>query len=138
MTAFRHNTNSACRTGEARGVRRTDARLDAVLVSAHGEVKVTVVNLSRAGLCVEGGKALSDLLLAERRQVAGKTPVGVRVHLALPAGERGGQPVTVHARTVYVMQDRDENTCRCGLEFRLITEGGEVFEAYLHATGLVD
>jgi hypothetical protein len=137
MTVFRHTAGNAHHNGEARHSPRTDSRLDAVLVSKHGEVSGTVVNLSRTGLCIESGKALADLLLAGCRQGAGKMPVLVRVQFALPAGAAGTLPVTVQARTVYVIQDRAD-TYRCGLEFRLFTEGGAAFEDYLHASGLVD
>jgi len=137
MNVNQHEAGNTRQAGDVRKSRRADARLEAVLASEHGKVAGLVVNLSRTGLCMESDKALADLLLASVRRAAGAAPVMVQVRLEVPAGASGTVPVSVQARTVYVIHDH-ANVYRCGLEFSTFAEGGEVFEAYLHEIGLAD
>ncbi|MGD2112437.1 MAG: PilZ domain-containing protein [Gammaproteobacteria bacterium] len=138
MKDTRHETGSACRTVERRGARRLEDCLAATLYARQGAVTGRVVNLSRTGACVEGNKSLADLLHAAGRRAAGAAaPVMLRVQLIIPAGRTGSVPVIVQARVAYVVHVQEE-TYRCGLEFRLFTGGEAAFAAYLRASGLRD
>jgi hypothetical protein len=138
MKDSRHETDSAHRAGERRSAPRLENRLGATLYTRQGAVTGRVVNLSRTGACVEGSKLLADLLHAAGRRAAGAaSPVMTRLRLVIPAGRAGSVPVIVQARVAYVVHMQEE-TYRCGLEFRLFTGGEAAFAAYLRASGLRD
>jgi len=137
MTVLQHDAGRMSRIADQRGAYRADVCLGAILFSEHGRVTGLVVNLSRTGMCVESDKALADLLLASVRCTSGGVPVVVRACLEVPAGEAGTAPVTVQARAVYVIHDRAD-VYRCGLEFRVFTEGKEALDGYLRDCGVED
>jgi len=132
MNVYQHDGNARPAEDERKS-RRANARLEAVLESEHGMVAGLVVNLSRTGLCIESDKALADLLLACARRATGAAPFMIQVRLDMPAGV----PVSVQARTVYVIHDHAD-VYRCGLEFGPLAEGGDAFEVYLRDIGLAD
>ncbi|HUT40237.1 MAG TPA: PilZ domain-containing protein [Gammaproteobacteria bacterium] len=137
MTVSQHTAGSASHAGDMRKSRRLEVRLAAALLSDHCEATGQVANLSRNGSCIEGDKALADLLLAAGRRATGTASDMVQVRFDVPAGAAGTVSVTVQARIVYVVH-MHADTYRCGLEFSLFTEGEAVFAAYLCANGLPD
>jgi len=136
MTVTRHDPGDPSHPGELRSSPRVDTRLQAALFAEHGKVTGVVANISRTGLCFEGDKTLADLLLASVRPANGIAPLNVKVCLEVPAGTRGTVPVVAQARTIYVIHDHAD-VYLCGLEFRIFSEGGEAFEAYLREQGVV-
>ena len=113
---------------------RVETRLPASLISERGRVTGLVTNLSRSGMRFEGGNALAALLLADFAQVAEGSPLVVELCFEVPGPDSVSVPVTVQARTVYIINN-DGDTYQCGLEFRTFAEGRDALEHYLLERG---
>lgn len=138
MTDTRHDGDDTDDSGDRRAAPRLEERLAASLRARDVEVQGWVADLSRNGACIEGDKALADLLLAAGRHAGtAEKPELTQMRFSVPDDGGTSLQVIVQARVVYVVH-MHADSYRCGLEFRQFVEGEAAFTSCLHASGLVD
>ena len=110
---------------------RFDTHFPGEAIGRSGErAFVTIANISRSGLRLEGSRQMVGAILPGVELRAEHTPTLLKVNFALPTDLDHLADVKVECRTSYVRRE-DGDVCQIGMEFMEFDEGCEELHEYV-------
>lgn len=110
---------------------RFDTRIPGIATSDNGKTAdVTVANISRSGLQLEGSQRLIGMLFTNFSREDHHTPTSLQVSFPVPEVSDHSAVVKVRCRTAYT-RCRDNDLCQVGMEIVAFDNGGEAFVEYV-------
>lgn len=129
-THFSHLTNAKVLI-DLRRYPRFETHFSAEAISEDGrKTVVTISNISRTGLRLEGNQQMLDALFPGFSGQTKYSPTTLRVHFTVPRCPNRHGVVKVQCKSVYIRQE-NQDTWQIGMKFVGIDEGDEALTEYL-------